>query len=162
MCHLVDAALLGLGPWNFENMDYPDKVRKFEDDNYLARHPDWIPGTARFMSLAELQDPPRPRHGDTWGGAWRFNRKNLTLEAICSGYDYEVDLERIKTKAEAVHWIGHLQTKVWGQGANLGHFIEALSDVAGLTGDQWHTEFNVCDRVRKTYRPKRKRPDRAA
>jgi hypothetical protein len=122
-------------------MDYPTRCKQARD----AKH-----GDKTLLTGSELEEPPYPQHGDTWGGVWKFNAKNLTLVSLASGYGYDVDLERIKSQQDIVRTIGHLlATKTsWCHGANIGHFVQALFDLTEGCGE-WHGDFDLRNIVRK-------------
>lgn len=127
-------------------MNYPEKVEKAERE-WHASHQQSV------ITLADLDTlcVPEPTHGDTWGNVWRLNTENLTLELLNPSYGYYVDLERITSHHEIIGTIGHLMTKIWCTGKVIGHFVEALWDIAGIEAGEWYSEFSIAQIVRKKW-----------
>jgi hypothetical protein len=101
------------------------------------------------QNFSEIPEQKLPKHGDVWGGAWRFNADSLTLESICSGYAYYVDLEKISDRGKLLAMVDHLLQKTWCQGENVGHFIAAVHDLCPCN---WYEEFSVGDIVRERFK----------
>ena len=97
----------------------------------LEEHYDSYKPESGFWDLSELRAVPKmiPRHNDYWG-RWVYNEKNLTLyynpEEGKSGYDYEVDLERIHNNQNLVDWLTQLYDKNWTTTEDIGNLFSAL------------------------------------
>lgn len=63
----------------------------------------------------------------TWG-PWALQTSNLTL--VCQ--DYEVDLERVTSGAEALDWIAQVAGKTWSTPDTIGYLVLALDDLLEL------------------------------
>ena len=81
-----------------------------------------------FSELAKVPDLI-PKHNDYWG-RWVYNEKNFTLyynpEEGKSGYNYEVDLERIHSNQNLVDWLTQLYGKNWTTVEDIGNLFSAL------------------------------------
>jgi hypothetical protein len=47
-------------------------------------------------------------------------------------YDYEVDLDRIKTPANLLNWVAHLAEKTWMSNDVIRRFIQAVAEIKGF------------------------------
>ena len=67
----------------------------------------------------------RPRNN----GLWRLNPEHLTLTLYKKGVpNYEVDLERCRSSAEILDWIGQICGKTWATSEIVGELALALND----------------------------------
>src|SRR5262245_60691339 len=65
--------------------------------------------------------PPAPEDGDHWG-PWVYRPATNVLAYEPHGrWEYEVDLDRCRTRAETMNWVVHLNDKTWLTEADLGH-----------------------------------------
>ena len=61
---------------------------------------------------------------------FRYDPRNETL-TINVVYEYEVDLDRIRTPADLLEWTHHLAEKNWITTAVLAEFIERVFTIKG-------------------------------
>jgi len=64
-----------------------------------------------------MKDRTGLRHGRTWG-RWTLDAGMLVLDHP----DYEVDLERVDSGAEALDWIAQVAGKSWATVEDVGFF----------------------------------------
>jgi hypothetical protein len=48
-------------------------------------------------------------------------------------YDYEIDLDEIKTERDLLAWALHLSGKTWMNTQRIGRFIEAVAQIKRLS-----------------------------
>ena len=67
--------------------------------------------------------------------AARFKHKKRNNTILIStkpkGYEYEVDLDRIKAPIDLVSWTRHLNEKIWFDRLMLNHFIVMVCEIKG-------------------------------
>ncbi|MEI7639492.1 MAG: hypothetical protein WCJ37_19410, partial [Syntrophus sp. (in: bacteria)] len=72
--------------------------------------------------LAEKAERRRTlRHGTV-----RFCNRDGYIIVTPDGWNYEIDLERMKTSFEAFHWLCHLQGKAWFTPQMLSDLVKVI------------------------------------
>jgi hypothetical protein len=68
----------------------------------------------------------KPEYGDIWG-IWEY-KQNETLTC----YNYEVDLDRMKSSAAVLDWIIQVSHKSWVTENDLADLVYAIDDILKL------------------------------
>ena len=76
-----------------------------------------------------LADIPKQESKSSWG-LWTFDEHNLVVRYTKN--NYEVDLERCTTSAQALDWIAQITNKLWASPDDVTDVIHALDDLIGL------------------------------
>lgn len=103
--------------------------------NYVSERGAHVLAAEEMNLLVELriEVSKRPLDGVLWG-RWRFNARDLTLEAIWlqkPGAWHGVDLKRCRTSAEVLDWLCQVQKKSWISNDDVGDLLGAIDDLAG-------------------------------
>jgi len=81
----------------------------------------------KFMSLAEEEH--RKRVESLRWGDWVYHKGHMTLTNL--KYDYEIDLEEVRSSAGILDWIYQIFDKGWGDPLAVYDLLEALGDLLG-------------------------------
>lgn len=88
-----------------------------------------------LIRACDLPDPEDVQDGDTFG-CWTYQKSNETLQFYRQEegrrYEYEIDLDRVNSAAEAMGWLFHLSHKTWITAEDMGHLFMALRETVGL------------------------------
>ena len=82
-----------------------------------------------LMVKKEIEDDKKR----TEWGRWKYNKENLTIytEPTDNGWEYEIDLERVRDYSDVIDWLAHLKEKNWISTKDLGDLFAALDDISG-------------------------------
>jgi hypothetical protein len=82
------------------------------------------------MNGSQLEEYCKPRE-EYYRERIVYARSNNVLH-LRFKYDYDVDLDRIKTPANLLNWVAHLAEKTWMSGESIRRFIQALAEIKGF------------------------------
>lgn len=82
------------------------------------------------MKLSQLSEYCEPRE-QYYRERIVYVRSNNVLHLRLK-YDYEVDLDRIKTPANLLNWVAHLAEKTWMSSEAIRRFIQAVAEIKGF------------------------------